>query len=124
MYTMNRCLSFVGLPGIRQWLAIVLGAAWVGSCSLTWAQSAPERVSPIPPAAVFGQLLVQQSPDVLLDGQPQRLSPGARIRGPNNLLVLPATLSGQTVPVRYLRESHGLIHEVWLLNDAEQRARP
>ena len=114
---MNRCLSFVRL-------AFMLGAAWVGPSSWAWAQTGPERVPPIPPAAVFGQLQVLQSPDVLLDGQPQRLSPGARIRGPNNLLVLPATLSGQTLPARYLRESHGLIHEVWLLNDAEQRARP
>jgi hypothetical protein len=80
---------------------------------------------PIPPKAAAATLVVTQPPQILLNGLPDRLSPGARIRGPNNLLVLSGTLVGQTLAVRYLREPQGQVHEVWILTAAEaQRTLP
>lgn len=58
-------------------------------------------------------------PIVTVDGKADRLSPGVRIRGVNNLLILPATLAGKTVPMVYKRDAAGLVHEVWLLTPEE-----
>jgi hypothetical protein len=78
-----------------------------------------------PPSALRGMLQVTTAPEVLLNGAPARLSPGARLKDANNMLVLPATLAGQRMLVNYVRDPQGLVHEVWLLNSAEaQEKRP
>jgi len=71
-----------------------------------------------------GELQVVQSPDVLLNGSSARLSPGARIFGDNNLLQLPASLTGQTLKVHYTFDMQGLIREVWVLNSVELANKP
>lgn len=58
-------------------------------------------------------------PDITLDGKPERLSPGARIRDTQNLQVLSGALAGQTVPIVYRRDPSGLVHEVWILTPDE-----
>ena len=68
-----------------------------------------------------GLMVVGMPPDVTINGRPARLSPGARIRGTNNMLLMSAGLSGQTFPVVYLRDASGALREVWILNDAETR---
>jgi hypothetical protein len=80
---------------------------------------APQARS-FPAQALRGELVVIQSPAVSMNGQSDRLSPGARIRDTSNRLVLPAVMTGQTLTVNYTRESYGLIHEVWILTDAEK----
>jgi hypothetical protein len=47
------------------------------------------------------------------------LSPGSRIRDANNLLLLSASLSGQTNTVHFTVDEAGLVRDVWLLNAAE-----
>lgn len=82
----------------------------------------PQVVGPVrqfPPQALRGTLQVVQPPDILLDGQATRLSPGARIRNTQNTLALSASLVGQTWVVNYTREPLGLVHEVWILTPAE-----
>jgi hypothetical protein len=100
---MKRCLSFLLLC-----LALVAGAAFAQGMQ----RSAPKDV-------VLGQLSVTQPPVVTIDGKPDRLSPGARIRDLNNMLVLSGTLAGRTIPVVYRRDSTGLVHEVWQLTTDE-----
>ena len=64
--------------------------------------------------------MVGAVPMALLNGQAARLAPGARIRGEDNLLRLPTSLTGQGVIVHYTREpSSGLLMDVWILNRAE-----
>jgi len=58
-------------------------------------------------------------PIIAVDGQPDRLSPGARIRDPNNMLVLSGVLAGKSVYSVYKRDAAGLVHEVWLLTPQE-----
>ncbi len=96
--------------GLLACLGLTLGAASV------WAQPA---VRSFPPKTERGAMVITQPPELLLNGRVERFSPGARIRGPNNLLILSGTLVGQNLLVNYLRESHGLIHEVWILTEAE-----
>jgi hypothetical protein len=72
-----------------------------------------------PPQALRGDLMVTQAPDINLNGQAARLSPGSRIRDANNLLVLSASLSGQKNTVHFTVDEAGLVRDVWLLNAAE-----
>ena len=113
---MNRCtrmFSFFALVCLLAGLSVPEPAA---------AQQEPLRpqgVRQFPAAAKRATLAVTLPPDVLLNGSPERLAPGARIRGTTNTLVLSAALVGQTYIVNYLREPQGLIKEVWLLTALE-----
>jgi hypothetical protein len=66
-----------------------------------------------------GHITIATPPEIVLDGKPDRLSPGVRIRDVNNMLVLSASLAGKTVPVVYRRDSTGLVHEAWILTPDE-----
>lgn len=81
-------------------------------------------VRTFPPKAQRGMLQVVAPPEVLLDNRVARLSPGARIRGANGMLAMSASMVGQTVPVVYLREPQGMLHEVWVLTDVEAKLIP
>ena len=79
---------------------------------------------PFPKNALRGNLQVIHAPDVLLDGQAARLSPGARIRGTNNLLVLSGTLTGVKSVVNYTLDNAGQLKDVWLLRNEEAARKP
>ena len=78
-----------------------------------------QAVRQFPVAAKRGMLVVTAPPEVLINGTVERLSPGVRIRGVTNMLVMSGALVGQTFVVNYVREKQGMIQEVWLLNQAE-----
>lgn len=108
---MKRLAVFLSIASLH---ALTLGLALQSSPA-----HAQQAVRNFPERALRGTLVVQTAPEVLLDGAPARLSPGARIRDVNNLLVMPAQLAGQELTVNYLRDPQGLVHEVWILNAAE-----
>jgi hypothetical protein len=83
------------------------------------AQFAPR---PFPSKAQRGVMQITQPPEMVLNGQSDRLSPGARIRDANNMLVMSGSLMGQTVLVNFTREPNGMVHEVWILT-AEEAAQ-
>jgi hypothetical protein len=72
-----------------------------------------------PKDVVLGQLVVVAPPQITIDGKPDRLSPGSRIRDLNNMLALSGGLVGRTLPVVYRRDAAGLVHEAWILTDEE-----
>jgi hypothetical protein len=83
---------------------------------------APQPVRNFPKNALRGTLAVtQQPPEIVLDGHADRLAPGARIFGPNNRIVLSGALVGLTLLVNYTRDTMGLVHDIWILTDAEAR---
>ena len=109
---MNRCRSFLltwalALSGAG--LPLLLPAA-------AQAQGTPRN---FPESALRGKLVVTLPPHVTLNGKPDRLSPGARIHDTANLLVLYGGLVNQELVVNYVRDGHGLIHEVWILTPQE-----
>ncbi len=115
---MNRCPTHRPTHGpvstrLLVWLA--LGAA----AALPLPASAQNLLRQFPAAALRGTLEVTTPPEVLINGQPARLSPGARIKNTNNALVMSASLVGSSVLVNYLRDRQGLVHEVWLLSPTE-----
>jgi len=118
---MNRCLPSTS-PRLRALgVAFALGAALIsGGASAQTTE--PQRIPPISAKAQRGVLRVVAPPDVLMDGQPARLAPGARIRDRNNLMVVSGALLGQDLVVRYTRDTLGLVHEVWVLTANEAAA--
>jgi hypothetical protein len=78
-----------------------------------------------PPSALRGEIAFVSPPDVILNGAPARLAPGARIRGENNLLVTPGSLAGHKRVVHYTVEATtGLLMDVWLLRADELANEP
>ncbi len=82
-----------------------------------------ENVRTFPKAALRGMLVVRTPPEISMNGKPDRLSPGARIRNLNNNFVMSGVLVGQELPVNYTRDSAGLVYEVWILNAAEVKEK-
>jgi hypothetical protein len=72
----------------------------------------------IPMDAKLGELRHLQDMVVEIDGKPAQLSAGAQIRDPDNRLVLPASVV-EKLHVRYLIDSKGLVHRVWILSARE-----
>ncbi|MDO8278659.1 MAG: hypothetical protein Q7T63_11075 [Burkholderiaceae bacterium] len=111
---MNRCNSRVARA--------TLAAALLLPLTLTLLSPAAQAQGvrrEFPSAAQRAELVVTAPPEVRLNGRPERLSPGARIHGPNNLLVLSGAIVGQPYVVNYLRDSAGLISRVWILTPDE-----
>lgn len=77
-----------------------------------------------PANALRGALQVTQPPEVLLNGQAGRLSPGARIRGTNNLQQMSGALVGEKLLVHYTMDTLGNVHLVWILTPEEAARRP
>ena len=77
-----------------------------------------------PATALRGELVVTAPPDVLLNQQPARLAPGSRLRGINNMLVLPVAAVNQRLVVHYTRDLQGNVLDVWVLSPAEAARQP
>jgi len=122
MYTMNRCLHAPAGRALAVLLALAASLVFSVPLPATAQVADPQRIPPIAATAQRGVLRITAPPEVLLDGQPARLAPGARIRGRNNLLVVSGALIGQDLPVRYTRDPLGLVHEVWVLTATEAAA--
>jgi len=111
MNTMNRCLKLY-------FSSMLLAAA---SLTVLAPLSALAQGTPrtFPETALRGKLVVTLPPHVTLNGKPDRLSPGARIHDTGNLLLMSGGLVNQVLIVNYVRDGHGLIHEVWILTPQE-----
>jgi hypothetical protein len=107
MNTMTRCVA-----------ALFLALVVAGS---THAQAVQRN---FPATALRGEISFGQPPEVQVNGQPARLSPAARIRGLNNLLLMSGALIGQHAVVNYVLDPLGLVQDVWILTDAERAKQP
>ena len=106
---------------VPQTLAGALSAAAL-FCAVLPAQAQMQRS--FPATALRGELRITQPPDALLNGQPVRLAPGARIRDQRNLLALSGALVGQALLVHYTLDPAGLLLDIWVLTPAEQARKP
>jgi hypothetical protein len=75
-----------------------------------------------PIGTLRGKFMVVDAPDVMLDGNADRLGAGARIRSAQNMLVMPGAIIGQNYLVNYTRDAGGLLREVWILTPEEATA--
>ena len=72
----------------------------------------------IPSDAVRGEIRHLHEMIVAIDGNPVRLAPGAHIRDPDNLIMLPAAVP-PGVLVKYTLDAQGMVKQVWILSPAE-----
>jgi len=105
---MNRCLaSPLRRCAARAALAFGLSAF----CTLSIGQATGR---PIPQDAAHGLMQITQPPQMLLNGAPARLAPGARIHDTNHMLVMSAVLVQQQFLVRYVLDAQAQVAEVWI----------
>lgn len=114
---MNRCNARFAKPPARRQL---LFAAWALTLwGLSSQATAQTGVRPFAPGAERGTMVVTYPPVIQMNGKPDRLSPGARIRGLNNMLLMSGSIAGQNLLVNFVRNPTGEVHEVWVLTEAE-----
>ncbi len=115
---MNRCTF--------PWMAALLLALSAGLSSLpatAQTEDAPPKVREFPKEALRGVMVVLAPPEVSMDGKPDRLAPGARLRDSSNQFVFSGALLNQPLVVNYLRDNTGLVHQVWILSSDEARLK-
>lgn len=123
MFTMNRCfplicsLAFSGVALAQDTLSAPLPV------NEQAAQTGVPGLRKFPANALRGKLQVVQAPDILIDGKPERLSPGSRIRDPQQRLVMSASITGLELVVNFVRTPAGEVHEVWILNELEAKQK-
>jgi hypothetical protein len=104
--------------------ALLFGAPATLAQDLRTEQTLMQPARNFSAAALRGELQVLQPPEVLLNGGPARLAPGARVRGQDNLLLMSGTLQGQRLVVHYTRDTLGNLLDVWVLRPAEIARQP
>lgn len=126
---MNRCQR-TAAPGpstALSALSILLVLAGL-ACPLAVSAQTPDAVVQneataggrnFPEGTLRGQMMVLAAPEIQLDGRPDRLSPGARIRSAENMVVTTGAVTGQNLLVNYTRDPAGLVREVWILTATE-----
>ena len=100
-------------------LSMVLAAAALAVPALACAQV----TRTLPVNSLRGEVAFGQPPEVLLNGQPMRLAPGARIRDPQGMVQLSGALAGQKLKVNYTVDPYGLLFNVWILRPEELAKR-
>jgi hypothetical protein len=72
-----------------------------------------------PANAKRGVLTADVFPQVVIDGQIQRLSPGAKIISQKNTIVMTSVLMNNAYTVNYTVDAQGFIDRIWILTDEE-----
>lgn len=113
---MHRCAARAPFTGASRRLALAAAAAALGAAALP---AAAQHTRRFPRNALRGEIRFADYPELLLNGQPARLSPASRVRDMANMIAMPATLAGNRAAVHYTLDSMGLVHEVWILTREE-----
>ena len=116
---MNRCTH--RLLASLALLAVSISVSTLPAGAQTSEATPQARV--FPTEALRGEMVVLSTRDISIDGKPDRLTVGSRIRDGNNMLVMTGPLMNQKLVVNYLREGHGDVHQVWILNREEAREK-
>jgi hypothetical protein len=114
---MHRCAAHVPPCGTtrRLFLQAAGAAGLMAALPGVFAQMARR----FPRNALRGEIVFTDYPEIKLNGQATRLSPGARVRDTTNMNALPSALAGSRSVVNYRMDSMGLVNEVWILTRDE-----
>lgn len=78
-----------------------------------------------PPNTLRGTVVFGDMPTLLLNGKPALLSPGSRVRGANNMLVMAPTIVGAKLLVHYtLDVGTDRVRDIWILTPDEAAIKP
>ena len=83
-----------------------------------FAGAAQAQIRAIPAEAKRGEMRHVQEMIVEIDGERVRLAPGAQIRNPENLIMVPMAVPAGVL-VKYLLDGQGLVQRVWILSPQE-----
>jgi hypothetical protein len=95
---------------------------WVLALIFLSASAAFAQLRTIPDAAKRGEMRHVQEMVVAIDGDMQRLSPGAQVRDAANRLIVPSAIPAGSL-VKYLMNEAGQVHRVWILSPEEAARR-
>ena len=102
----------------RFFASFLLSFLAIGAQAQGLTREAPKDVTP-------AIIAVSATPPIItVNGQPDRLSPGSRVRDLNNMLVLSGAMQGQTLVVNYTLDTQGGVLDVWLLSPLERARQP
>ena len=72
-----------------------------------------------PSTALRGTLSAAVYPQIKIDGQIKTLSPGAKILGKQNTIIVSTSLMDITYTVNYTVDRQGFVDKIWILTDEE-----
>jgi hypothetical protein len=78
---------------------------------------------PFPANVQRGVLSAGVYPQIVLNGQVQQLSPGAKIISKDNLIIMSTSLLNNVYTVNYTVDAQGFINRIWILTDEELAQR-
>lgn len=79
---------------------------------------------PFPAIAKRGVLSVGPFPEIVLNGKARRMSMSGRIFNQQNLIQMPASVTGSNLVVNYTEDFQGYVDRVWLLDEREAAQTP
>jgi hypothetical protein len=77
-----------------------------------------------PAGARRGTMTPAVFPEIIINGDTRRMAPGGRILSQNNLIVMPASVTGSKLRVNYLENPDGSIQKIWILTAVEAEQPP
>ncbi|MEO6407563.1 MAG: hypothetical protein ABIO45_02260 [Burkholderiaceae bacterium] len=107
---------------MKRTLIHALGA--LASLAVACASANAQVQRNFPATALRGALTIRIPPEIVLNGAPARLAPGARIRGQDNMMVMSGALAGAPLLVHYTLDTSGQVRDVWILRSEEAAKRP
>jgi hypothetical protein len=72
----------------------------------------------LPAESLYGEMLPPQDGQVRIGGKTYPLSPGAVVRNEFNMMIPPMMVQAP-VKVRFMTETTGFVHRIWILSSAE-----
>ena len=103
----------------------MIRCAALGLSALLFSSAVAAQVPRLfPPTALRGELTGTAPPDVLLNGKPARLAPGARIRNEDNRFEVMGQIAGRKLVVNYTLDAGGQLLDVWILTASERARQP
>lgn len=120
---MNRC--FFSLLGLMLSTSVLAQGQLSAPLPVneTVLQTGTPGLRKFPANALRGKIRVVQAPEILMDGKPERLSPGSRIRDTQQRMVMSASITNMEFIVNFVRNPLGEVHEVWILNELEAKQK-
>jgi hypothetical protein len=107
---MNRCHRITAPAPLSLFclVALVAAFAWAPPVSAQTLEAPVQNEAAaggrnFPEGTLRGQFMVVAAPEIVLDGRADRLSPGARIRSAENMVVTTGAITGQNLLVNYTR---------------------
>jgi hypothetical protein len=89
------------------------------------APASAQLLRAFPPNTLRGAIIFGDLPTVSLNGKVVQLSPGSRVRGPDNMAVMPPAIVGKKFLVHYtLDTGNTRVKDVWILSPAEAAVVP